>query len=250
METDLASLSYVPVEPADIIDTQSWEGAEIIVAGIDRHPMAASKIIMPCQTHTSNVGVLTEPRLRLIKAAGGDTTNIFPATDALITSLPGEWIGIRTADCVPILLYAPGIRTVAAIHAGWKGTLYGIVAAATAHLTDAGADPTDIRAYIGPCICADCYEVSPELAASFTEAGFGDCIFTPTSTPEARPHIDLRLCNRKLLLREGLQPERITVSDLCTRHSISASRDYPLYSYRRNPGETGRNITAIRLVNR
>lgn len=194
-------------------------------------------VVMPCQTHSTNVGVVADV---------GEGQR-FDDTDALITRVPGVWIGVRTADCVPVCLYAPDIAAVAAIHAGWKGTLHRIVEVAVGRLTAMGASAERMYAFVGPAICGDCYEVSGDLGDIFAAAGFGQCI--STGITGIKPHIDLKECNRQIMLACGIKASNITVSDICTRHTFSDEMGlYPFYSYRRNIGETGRNITAIRLI--
>ena len=76
---------------------------------------------------------------------------------------PGLPIGVRTADCVPVILYAEDIKAVAAVHAGWKGTLGGIVDVVVDRLADMGSDPRNIHATFGISICGNCYEVDNDL---------------------------------------------------------------------------------------
>ncbi|MDE7080821.1 MAG: polyphenol oxidase family protein [Muribaculaceae bacterium] len=257
-------------------DAMRMGASEIIAAGIRRDVAMERAVVLPQQTHSANVAVVEHRHLDRLR--NGDATSwpeIFGDTDALITRLPGVWIGVRTADCVPVLLCADDIRAIAAIHAGWKGTRSDIVGATVRRLVDMGADAARIRAYIGPCICADCYEVSPELAEEFRAAGLAAGVLQPAAanptggtdagaacsagapttdgrqdTASPRPHIDLKECNRLRLIRAGVSDTLITISHHCTRHTTDTSptgSGHPLYSYRRNPGETGRNITAIRL---
>jgi YfiH family protein len=88
--------------------------------------------------------------------------------DGLVTSEPGVVVGIRTADCVPVLLADPSTRAVAAVHAGWRGSAQNIVSAAVHELvTRYGAHAQDLHAAIGPAIGVCCYEVSPEVARQF-----------------------------------------------------------------------------------
>ena len=196
-------------------------------------------IVTPQQTHTANVGIVTDP------------AQSFPETDALITRLPGVTVGVRTADCVPILLYASDIKAVAAVHAGWKGSLHGIIDNTVDELVSMGADPTSIFAAFGPSICGDCYEVSPDLAEMFRNAGFGDCVsqrqrkdpLTGEDMAAERPHIDLQVVNVRRLLNAGVPQTHIVPSSVCTRHAASLN----LPSYRRLPGTTNRLLTTISL---
>ncbi len=213
-----------------------------------------SEIHLPRQTHSLNVGILTE--------VGMDC----PDTDALITRLPGVAIGVRTADCVPILLHAPDIGAVAAIHAGWRGTLGGIVDATLARLRELGANPGGISAIFGASISAEAYEVDEDLAEQFREAGFGRFISYPAkpdfthqgvtvhyladepaqSAPAPKPHIDLEGINVCRLICQGVGVTGITPSPWCTLLSKMPDGSPRFNSYRRDH-TAARNITAIVL---
>ncbi len=147
--------------------------------------------------------------------------------DALITSEPGNLLGVRTADCVPILIADPENRAVAAIHAGWRGTSAGIVSKAVAKLTaEFGSRPAALRAAIGPSIGPCCYEVGLEVASLFQASG---------ST------VDLPGENRSQLVSSGLTPEHIDVSELCTL----CYGDGEFHSFRRDKEASGRMVSAI-----
>jgi polyphenol oxidase len=147
--------------------------------------------------------------------------------DALITSEPGNLIGVRTADCVPVLIADPEHRAVAVIHAGWRGTSAEIVTKAVAKLTsEFGSRPAAMRAAIGPAIGPCCYEVGPEVSALFNTAG---------------PTVDLRAANQAQLLRAGLTPEHIDVSEFCTL----CYGDGEFHSFRRDKESSGRMVSAI-----
>lgn len=93
--------------------------------------------------------------------------------DALITDVPGVAIGARTADCIPVLMYDPIRRAVAAVHSGWKGTVLKIAAKTLAVMSgEFGTRPADILAVIGPGIGPDSFQVGPEVARAFLDAGF------------------------------------------------------------------------------
>lgn len=184
-------------------------------------------LVLPQQTHTANVALCTS----------ADQT--FADTDALITRDPTIAVGVRTADCQPILLYAPDIRAVAAVHAGWRGTFGRIGSNTVRRLRALGADPAGIKALLGPSICAECYEVSAELVAQFREAGFRHL-----SSPD---HLDLAQLNAEDLADAGILPANISFTHQCTRHATDSSAHlYP--SWRREPGTTTRLISAIRLT--
>lgn len=207
-------------------------------AGAVAGGMPEGRIVMPMQTHTANVGVLTEEMLPA--ADDGDCgRSLFPDTDALITQLRNVAIGVRTADCVPIILYAPDIEAVAAVHAGWKGTYAGICINTVAKLKEMGADPRKMRAAMGPCICGKCYEVDTALAGKFRER-FGDFPLTPGIAP-GKYLLDLPAVNRRQLLDCGLSEANIHLPTVCTLESAA----WP--SWRRTPGTPERLFTLIQL---
>lgn len=94
--------------------------------------------------------------------------------DALITRKPKLRIGVKTADCVPILLYDPTVSAVAAIHSGWKGTLGNITGLTVAKIAEElGGDLSQMKAVIGPCIHIEAFEVGDEIYEKFSVAGRG-----------------------------------------------------------------------------
>lgn len=195
----------------------------------DKHP------ILPVQTHSLNVAVVTNDR------------ETFQDTDALITQIPGLPIGVRTADCVPIILYAPDIRAVAVVHAGWKGTLSGIVVKTIDRMVEMGADVSRLQAVFGVSICCECYEVDQELADKFIAEGFASDISYPRGL-ESKPHLDLQGMNAKRMWERGVLPENIVLSNLCTKTSCDESGSFLFNSWRRNPGTVARNLTIVSLV--
>ena len=142
--------------------------------------------------------------------------------DALIESTPGTVVAVKTADCVPVLLIDPVHRAVAAVHAGWRGTVAGIVPGAVAAMGERfGSRAADLYAAIGPAIGKCCYEVGGEVAAQFGERG--------------RACIDLTGANRRRLVDAGVTPLRIYASNLCTK---CLGEDF--HSFRRDAESAGR----------
>ena len=148
--------------------------------------------------------------------------------DALITDRPGVPVSVRTADCFPILLADLRRRTVAAIHAGWRGTAARIVSVTIGRMrTECKTDPADIVAAIGPGIGACCYEVGEEVAQRFgRRAG----------------HLDLAGANRAQLVEAGVPEGRIEVLGLCTLCEPAR-----FHSYRRDGEAAGRMVSFIAL---
>jgi YfiH family protein len=157
--------------------------------------------------------------------------------DIVVTSSPGVAACVSVADCVPVLLADPRTGAVAAIHAGWRGTLARAAAVAVAALArDFGARPGDLLAAVGPSIGPCCYDVSADLAEQFRLE------FGPT-VAEARAvgsRLDLWLANELTLLGVGLERARVEVLRRCT----SCETDL-LFSHRRGEGKTGRQVGFI-----
>jgi YfiH family protein len=188
--------------------------------------------------------------------------------DAMITRRPGLLLAVQAADCVPILLVDTVHRAVAAVHAGWRGTLGRIVVKTLGRMrVEFGTEPGDVVAAMGPAIGRCCYEVGFEVAQAFAgqfapaaewfDGPFDDLVsgetqpflpwltMTPPghSPPPERVKLDLRASNRWQLMDAGVAPRNIAVSELCT-----ACRTDLLFSYRREGPRTGRLMGAIGVV--
>ncbi len=127
-----------------------------------------------------------------------------PEADALLCTRPGLAVGVVTADCAPILLADPWRGRVAAIHAGWRGLLGGVIATTVARLSSLGSRPEDVRAAVGPRIGAGSYEVGPELARAFEAADPAYARFFTPRHGSDRLLFDLGGCCREALLLAGL----------------------------------------------
>jgi polyphenol oxidase len=154
--------------------------------------------------------------------------------DALWTERPGHWVGVSTADCVPILLVDPDGQRVAAVHSGWRGTEAHIVARTVEALVARGARASRLLAAVGPCIQACCYEVSAELGERF-RAGFGERVVV---REPGRVRLDLARAVRQSLEGAGLLPAHVDVLPDCT--ACDAGR---FFSHRRDAGRTGRHLS-------
>lgn len=186
-------------------------------------------------------------RVAIIKRSGM-TREELEGYDAFITNLPGVAIGVRTADCVPILLYDPVNRVVAAIHAGWKGTVLHVSQSAISAMSQAfKCRPADIKAVIGPAIGPDSFQIGEEVAKQFKETGFPmDEIWSFRGAGNGTPmsgghHIDLFKANRWLLEQAGIPSENIQECDIDT-YTTEA-----YFSARREGVECGRIINSIKL---
>lgn len=168
-----------------------------------------------------------------------------PASDAVVTRSPGLVLAVLVADCVPIVLHDPVTRTLALVHAGWRGTVRGVTPAAVQEMSRLGCDPTTIVALIGPAISPDVYQVGDDVADA-ARAAFGGAI-------DAGPHrilrpdgtgrylFDLTAAARRQLTDAGLSAGNIHDSDLAT------GPDTPFYSHRLE-GPTGRFGVFARLL--
>lgn len=159
-----------------------------------------------------------------------------PEGDAAVAVEPGQLLGIETADCLPVLLVDPRQRAVAAAHAGWRGTVGGVAAAAVRALVARGSRAADLLAATGPSIGPCCYEVGEELREAFGTSGAA--FFRPG--PRGRPHLDVRAANVRQLQQAGVSPDRIVHVDDCT-----ACHPDRYYSYRRDGAGTGRMISFV-----
>ena len=175
---------------------------------------------------------------RVVEVEAG--TEPVEEADAVATVVPGVAACVSIADCVPVLLADPRSGAVAAVHAGWRGTIGGAAAAAVKALVDRhGARPGDLLAAIGPGIGPCCFEVSRELAVRFR-----DEVGVVTATP--RDHgsrVDLWRANEVLLRRAGLPGQRIETLARCT-----SCEERTFFSHRRDRGLTGRHVAFISAV--
>jgi len=174
-------------------------------------------LVVPHQVHGTTIAEVTEATLN----------NDFEAVDALITTLPHTCIGVSTADCVPILLHDAITGAIAAIHAGWRGTVARIASRTIDMMSSRYASrPTNIKAVIGPSIGPKAFEVGEEVYEAFMKAGFRmDDI---TMFMNGKWHIDLWKANSLILQEAGMSPTHIQTAARCTyteyEHFFSARR--------------------------
>ncbi len=171
--------------------------------------------------------------------ARNDTENC----DALTTRAAGILVGVKTADCVPLLLGDARTGAVAAIHAGWRGTVAGIVSLTLTRMNEEyGTRAEGLQVAIGPAANGCCYEVGGEVIEAFGRS-FPSLEHLLTPTREGHALIDLQKANRELLIEAGAAPERIHLAPLCTM-----CRTDLFFSYRREKslyGRVGRLMSVI-----
>jgi YfiH family protein len=143
-----------------------------------------------------------------------------PSTDAVVTTSPVITLVILVADCVPIALVDPAAHVLAAVHAGWRGTAARVVPAALRAMADCGARADRVRAYLGPAVAAEHYQVGSEvadaLARAVEPAPLDPGIVHPDGDDAAHARVDLVAANRQQLLAAGLRPEHVCTSGTTT----------------------------------
>jgi purine-nucleoside/S-methyl-5'-thioadenosine phosphorylase / adenosine deaminase len=172
---------------------------------------------------------------RVVVARGA--TEPHEEADAVVSALPGVAACVSVADCVPVLLADPRSGAVAALHAGWRGTIVRIAARGVdALVREVGASPTELVAAVGPGIGPCCFEVDRELAARF-RGTLGPLV---ADARERGSRVDLFLANALVLREAGLLPARIEVLGRCT-----ACDPRSFFSHRRDGGRSGRQVGFI-----
>ena len=209
----------------------------------------SNHLVMPHQTHGTEVRQIGQ---ELFSMNEKNRAMALEGVDAVTTNLTGVCVGVSTADCIPVLLYDPQHHAVAAVHAGWRGTVQRIVVKTLQHMQQAfGSQPQHIRAVIGPGISLEAFEVGDEVYEAFSEAEFPMNNLSRREPAKSRfPnelnmkwHIDLPMCNQWLMVNEGIRPENIQQTGVCTYRQ---SDDF--FSARKHSVHCGRILTAIMIV--
>lgn len=188
--------------------------------------VARDRVLFPSQVHGKQVLELTgqEDQLQVVLAEA----------DAVVSGCRDVACGVRTADCVPILLADTATGRVAAVHAGWRGLTAGVIAAAAAQL---GGESSRWLAAVGPHISVDAFEVSPEVAERLRSCSDVDPV---QARPNAKPHVDLRAITQAQLVALGIPAAQVDHIEGCTHQ-----RGESFFSYRRDGKNSGRHLAAI-----
>lgn len=193
-------------------------------------------LIIPYQTHQDKIYIIEQTFLNL---SDQDKFNNLNEVDALITNQKNICIGITTADCVPLLIYDPLKKVLAAVHAGWKGTVLYIGAKTVKKMIGHfGCNPSDLLISIGPSISPEYFEVGEEVGEAFTNVGFNLSEISYRNLQTGKLHINLWEANRLPLLEIGVLPRNIEVSQICT-----FSNPDQFFSARRQTIHSGRMVT-------
>ena len=201
------------------------------------------KIVSVSQIHSVDVRIVSET-----DAGEGYFGEEGFACDGYVTNTSGITLGIKTADCVPILMEARdkmgGVLAVGAVHAGWRGSVGKIATECVKKLSAFGASPENIRVCIGPAICGECYVVREDFYNSVTEA-LGERDTKKFVLPTAESGVwtcDLREMNRELLLSVGVLAENIEMSRECT-----CCNPDKYFSHRYTGGKRGTMLSVIEM---
>lgn len=191
----------------------------------------------PCllkQIHSKKISVLDAPL---------PVQDVIEA-DGMVTNIPGISLGIKTADCVPVLLFEPEARVIGALHAGWKGAFLGICEEAIFEMEKLGAKKDRILASLGPSISQETYEVSSEFKTSFLDKDPTNHKFFIPSSKKDHFLFDLKGFVEKCLHKAGVKSVEILPFNTYTSPKL-------FHSFRRSTHEgcprEGNNISYIRL---
>lgn len=204
--------------------------------------MELAHFITPHQTHGTNVLTVDKAFLELDNAAAIEALY---GVDATITQEKGIFLCATTADCVPLILFDKKNEVIAAVHAGWRGTVGRIVEKTLLKMQQQfGSAPGDMIAGIGPAICIDHYQVGAEVTDLFLQSGFdlSDSTVSYRNNLNARYHLNLSEINRRELLRLGMSESAIEQCNLCTFEKQNL-----FFSARRQSVHSGRMLTGIML---
>lgn len=205
--------------------------------------IAESQLILPYQTHSDKVAVIDNHFLQM---SNDEQYKALQGIDVVVTALPHICIGVSTADCVPVLLHDRKRNVIAAIHAGWRGTVAGIVKKSIEVMSRCyNSCAQDIRAIIAPGISIDAFEVGDEVYEEFCKAGFAMSQIArryPTTAGGEKWHIDLWEANSLLLQQCGVSKENIHIAEVCTYKNHSN-----FFSARRLGIKSGRIFNGILL---
>ncbi len=188
----------------------------------------AEKVVVAHQVHSDIIMEVSENtkwgRLNFLEQS--------PDCDGLLATDKNVALAIFYADCTPVLLFDTEKKVLCLVHCGWRGTVKGFAETGVITMVNnAGAKMGNIHAVIGPCIGKCCFEVGEEVKEEFSKAKLEKYI----SAKEGKYFADLKGANYEMLLRAGLEPENITVSEECTMCNTNK-----YFSHRGCGAQTGR----------
>jgi YfiH family protein len=182
------------------------------------------RIAIPCQVHGSNIFIAANP-------------GTYAECDALITNRSELFLTLTVADCLPIFLFDPISKSIAAVHAGWRGSQLKILDRTIKTMIDKyRVNPTNICAFIGPSAGVCCYEVGDDVVAQFDKEYVRKC-------NTQKYYLDVKRFNKDILLLNGLIGQNIEVSEYCTICNPKL-----FHSYRRDGKNSGRMLGIIGML--
>lgn len=203
---------------------------------IDREPfltitktLTTQNLIFPYQTHGTDAVVIQTA------TAIAPQMSQFTAADIVITTIPNVAIGVLTADCLPLILFDAENKILAAVHAGWRGTIKNVAQVAVDRMVKLGADPAGITAYFGPCAHVETYQASPELIHALDGSKYQSQVL---KTVAGKTCFNLPGMNKLQLSDAGLLPKNINL-DSC----LDTLTNNTLWSYRRDGEQALRQPT-------
>lgn len=186
------------------------------------------------QTHTTNVLRVTREHASM----GFTVTRNFHDVDGFVTDVPGLMLVTAYADCVPLYFADTRLHVIGLSHSGWRGTVNNMAQATVDKMSyEFGSRPCDIAAFIGPSICASCYEIGDDVARNFRDrygAESEKILTKKEAASEDKYYLNLHAANRINMLNAGISPQNIHVTDICT-----CCNPELLFSHRASKGKRG-----------
>jgi YfiH family protein len=226
------NLSYTRGDDPDAVDENYRRAA----AYFGKEP---SDIVTISQEHTNRVVVVDQSNA----GEGVTKERTLGACDGMITNTPGLLLSTSHADCTPLFFVDPVKKVVAMTHSGWRGTATRIGKNTIEQMEQAfSCRPSDIHVAIGPCICADCYEIGEDVAEAFASTFQGDVEGILRERGKGKYDLDLTKANQRILLEAGVKKEHMLCGNLCT----CCNKDL-LFSHRGAKGQRG-NMSAFIML--
>ena len=187
----------------------------------------ARPVVRGAQVHAASVAVVDASSPRTV-----------PGVDAVVTSDPAIMLEVHVADCVPVLLADPQAKVIAAVHAGWKGTLAHVVTNTIDRMREKGATTENMYAAIGPHIGRCCYAIGSDRAEMFRNT-FGNDPRIVSGSGDSW-YLDIGFINRQQLLASGVLDTHIDAPVLCTACQVDR-----FFSFRKDTKETFGEIIGV-----
>lgn len=224
-----------------------YTGDELAVVHVNQEQLCryldipVERLIIPYQTHSCNILLVDDAFMRL----SGDARHaLLQDKDALISHLPEVCLCISTADCIPVLLYDHEHKVIAAVHAGWRGTVNRLVEQTLQVMQEVyGTQGAHVDAVLGPSISVEAFEVGVEVYDAFDQAGFDMQQVAQWHEEKGKYHLDLLVANRMLLGAAGIPMTQIHDCGICTY-----TQHHDFFSARRQGIKSGRILNGILIT--